>query len=85
MTQPVVGFVGGQPVKVRLNAEVRTALNAPDQDIDLLSLAWQGGMLVADFQDSPTQITRYLLPPQSILYARQTIDQGPAPQAPQQG
>lgn len=69
---PVVqGFIAGQPVLVRLSAAARTALGVPDTEIQLYAANTVDGWLRADYREANGDITRYFLPPESVLYLKQ--------------
>lgn len=87
MTQPVIGFLADQPAEVALTEEVCTALGAqPGTIFPLRSLrVTEGGTLLAEYVGGDNAVTRYLLPPGSVLFARQVVPQAPAPQQPAAG
>lgn len=79
MSQPVTIFDSQRTVSVRLTTDVATALGIADAEVQLKSLTLQGGMLLAEYQKSASEVTRYLLPAASIRYARQDITQSTLP------
>ncbi len=82
MSQPVTIFDNSQSIKLRLTADVCAALGIPDADVDVAAIRTQGGVVLVDYQGDGA-LTRYLLPPSAIRYARQTIQQNPTPPPPQ--
>jgi hypothetical protein len=82
MSQPVTIFDNALPIQLRLTADVATALGLADADVAVVSIKTQGGVVLVDHQAGQT-LTRYLLPPSAIRYARQAIQQGPPPPPPQ--
>jgi len=86
VTQPIPIFLQDRTVTVRLSNEATLALGAiVGTEFPLRSLQVLGGYLLAEYQNDADTITRYLLPPGAVMYARQQIDLGPAPQPPVAG
>lgn len=67
----VTAFITGQPVSVRLSAEAATALGVGANEVPLVSVQIIDGWFLATYQNSDGSTTRYLLPPNAILYAKQ--------------
>ncbi len=87
MTQPVIGFLADQPAEVVLTDAACAALNAqPGTVFPLRSLrVIDGGILLAEYVDGDNAVTRDLLPPGSVVCARQVVPRAPAPQQPAAG
>lgn len=87
MSQPVTAFLTNQTVEVAVTDEVCVGLGqAPGTKFPLRALTEStGGNLYAEFDNGDGSIIRYLLPPGSVLFARQQITQPPAPQPPAAG
>jgi len=73
------------PVNIRLTATARTALGTPDADIPLKKLTLRDGQYLAQYDDGAGNVTLYLLPPESVLYARQIQPAQQQPPAPSGG
>ena len=65
-------FVTTKPILVRLAAVTATALGLPAAtDVQLFACALVDGWLQADFRETNGDITRYVLPSESLLYVKQ--------------
>lgn len=65
-------FANGQPVLIRLASAAATALNAPG-DIPLVGATMEDGWILADYKNPDGSVTRYALPPDSVLYVKQDL------------
>lgn len=79
-------FLDTAPVLIRLAPAARAALGVADADIQLKSATIRDGWLLAIYQDPGNgDVTKYLLPPDQVLYLRQLQPAIPPSPAPGQG
>lgn len=71
--EPAVKFLHGLPISVRLTPAANTALGIPDADVALYAAAMDDGWLLADYRDASGNVTRYALPPGSVVYVKQAL------------
>jgi len=66
-------FLTDASIDVRLSAVARTAVGWPtDTDIPLWAASIEDGWLLADFKEANGDIRRYAIPPEHVVYVRQT-------------
>lgn len=76
-------FQTENPIQVRLSATFLTAVGLPAAtDVPLYGAAVEDGWLLADYRNGDGTITRYAVPPEHVIYVRQTqaesVAQAPA-------
>lgn len=65
-------FAGGQPVLIQLTTPTATALGVTGE-VPLVGAILEDGWLLADYRNPDGSVTRYALPPDSVLYVKQNL------------